>query len=69
MGAFFARNIDRGGRHVRAWMGLVLLIVGGFAWPMRPWVSYALLAGGLFCFYQAGRGWCLARACGIPTRI
>jgi hypothetical protein len=27
-----------------------------------------LAAGGVFCLFEALRGWCVARACGLKTR-
>jgi hypothetical protein len=27
-----------------------------------------LAAGGVFCLFEALRGWCAARACGLKTR-
>lgn len=33
------------------------------------WLMLLLAAAGGFCCWEALRGWCLARACGIKTRI
>ena len=66
---FFARNIDRRGRIVRALWGLCLLVAGLLVWPRSPWICAALVVGGGFAVYEAVRGWCLVRACGIKTKL
>lgn len=70
MSKFFAPNIGRAGRIARAVYGLVL-VVGGVAaciwWNL--WAGLALAGGGAFALYEAFRGWCLMRACGIKTRL
>jgi hypothetical protein len=33
------------------------------------WLGLVFVAAGLFAIYEALRGWCLARACGIKTKI
>lgn len=70
-------NIDNAGRIVRAFSGLLFLIVTAvlwfIGWPASPTVrgvAIALLAAlGAFQLYEAKKGWCIARACGIKTRI
>ena len=69
-------NIDQPGRRVRATAGIVCLIAGaGVLVVMQPgprWVMAAgglLIAAGLFMLFEAARGWCLLRACGIRTRV
>jgi hypothetical protein len=66
---FFAPNIDRKGRLVRAVYGGVMIALGWFlnhAGHPR-FAAAAILAGGL-AWIEAARGWCVARACGIRTR-
>ena len=69
MGKFFARNIDRRGRLVRAVWGASLIIAGLLLWGRSRWICLALIACGVFALYEAARGWCLMRACGIKTRL
>jgi len=69
MKQFFARNIDGKGRWVRGMMGLALLIGAAFSFGHSVWLGMLLVAAGLFALFEAGRGWCLARACGIKTRL
>ena len=69
MGNFFARNIDRRGRIVRAVWGLALIVAGVLVWPRSAWICVALAAAGAFALYEAVRGWCVMRACGIKTKL
>jgi hypothetical protein len=69
MGNFFARNIDRTGRIVRAAGGVVLIIAGVLLSGRSGWVCFLLVAFGVFALYEGVRGWCLMRACGIKTKL
>jgi len=69
MRKFFAPNIDRPGRIVRAAWGVAMLIGAVFASRYAWWASAILLAFAALAFYEATRGWCLVRACGIKTKI
>ena len=66
---FFARNIDGRGRIVRAVWGLGLLAAGFLVWTRSRWICGALVVAGGFAVYEAVRGWCLMRACGIKTKL
>ena len=65
----FLPNIDRNGRIVRAVLGTLLVVGGVAALFWRPWPGLALLAFGGFVLFEASRGWCVVRACGIKTKI
>lgn len=72
MKRFFAPNLDRRGRWVRAVWGLVVLgagvaLLGREGW--RFWAGLGLIGLGLFGLVEAWRGWCLMRACGLKTRF
>ena len=69
MGNFFARNIDRTGRIARAVWGVALIIAGVLLSGRSGWVCFLLVAFGVFALYEAARGWCLMRACGIKTKL
>jgi hypothetical protein len=69
MRTFFAKNIDRRGRIVRAVWGLGLMVAGLLLWGRSRWICLALMGLGVFALYEAGRGWCLMRDCGIKTRL
>ena len=65
----FARNIGKNGRLLRG-LGAVALISGGFvALKVSLILSLVLLAGGAFVLFEALRGWCALRACGIKTKF
>lgn len=62
------RNIENFGRAIRGLSG-VLFILGGFlAWHSRG-IAIVLFLAGLFCIFEALRGWCALRACGIKTKF
>ncbi len=71
----FHPNIQRSGRIARAVSGLVFLAAGiasaWFAWPEASALRYALwtilFGSGLFQLFEAKRGWCVMRACGVRT--
>jgi hypothetical protein len=66
---WLAPNIGRTGRIVRGLLGLALIISGLLASRHSLWLGILLIAFGLFGLFEALRGWCLARACGIKTRV
>ena len=69
MKPFFARNIGNTGRLVRGLGALAMLIGAGFGFFVSAWLGVGLAAGGVFVLFEALRGWCLARACGIKTKL
>jgi hypothetical protein len=69
MGKLFAPNITRGGRVVRAIWGIALIIIGGMLFSRTRLVSILLFVAGAFSLFEAVRGWCVMRACGIKTKI
>jgi len=69
MGNFFARNINRTGRIVRAVWGIALIVAGILLSGRSGWACIFLVAFGVFALYEAARGWCLMRACGIKTKL
>jgi hypothetical protein len=69
MGKFFSQNIDRRGRVVRAVWGAALIAVGLVILGHHPRICLGLVTFGVFALYEAARGWCLMRACGIKTKL
>ena len=69
MSQFFAPNISRWGRLVRAAYGVVLAGTGVVFLVRGHLTALVLVAAGLFALYEALRGWCILRACGIKTKI
>ena len=68
-------NIERMGRIARAISGLMTIATGVacwvFSWPGSVawrWVAIVVcMIAGLFQLFEAKRGWCIARACGMKT--
>ncbi len=69
MKPFFSRNIDNKGRLVRGLAALTLLVGAGFGFASSTWLGIALMASGVFVAFEALRGWCALRACGIKTKL
>ena len=69
MKPFFSRNIDNPGWLVRGLGALLLLVGAGFGFTVSVWLGLGLLAAGVFVGFEALRGWCVMRACGIKTRL
>jgi hypothetical protein len=69
MKARFSRNIDNKGRLIRGMGALLLLVGAGFGFTVSVWLGLALLASGVFVAFEALRGWCALRACGIKTKL
>jgi hypothetical protein len=65
----FAPNLGKKGRWLRG-LGAVALLAGGLAMlPVNVFVSLGFFAGGAFMLFEALRGWCALRACGIKTKF
>ena len=64
----FARNIETKGRILRAVAAVFLLAGAGIIYPSSFYLSLGLAAGGGFVLFEALRGWCALRACGIKTK-
>jgi Inner membrane protein YgaP-like, transmembrane domain len=69
MSRFFTPNITRLGRIVRAIWGIGCIVGGVLLRSQSKWLCIVLLAAGVFALYEAVRGWCLMRACGIKTKL
>jgi len=66
---FFRPNIGRQGRIARGVTGALCLVAGiVIAGDISLW-GIVLVVAGLFAIYEALSGWCLARACGVKTKI
>jgi len=65
---FFDRNIGKHGRLIRgvfaiALLGAALLIAG------PTWARIGLAVAAVFVLFEAVRGWCFLRACGVKTKF
>jgi len=69
MKSFFRPNIGRSGRLVRASLAAALLLGGIMAVQQIIWLGVVLFISSAFVLFEAARGWCLMRACGIKTKL
>jgi hypothetical protein len=60
-------NIERTGRLARGGLGIVFLLAAGTLLPYSAALAVIFLLVGLFTLFEALRGWCAVRACGIKT--
>lgn len=68
-GKFWNPNIDRFGRRARGIVGILLVLAGiGLGIWVRWWLGAIVFLSGAFALFEAARGWCFLRACGIKTR-
>ncbi len=70
MKSFWSPNLQPAGRRARAGIGALLLAGAAVAFFVSPWwVGTLLLVGAAFVLFEAARGWCLLRACGLKTKL
>jgi hypothetical protein len=69
VGNFFKPNIDSPGRLVRGGIAALLFIAGGVTYFYFWWLGLVFTGIGIFVLFEALRGWCFARACGIKTKL
>ena len=69
MKKFFLPNLDTRGRLVRGAGGLAFLAGGMALCGSNLPVSMILIISGGFMLFEAVRGWCVMRACGIKTKF
>lgn len=65
----FARNISNQGRLIRGLAAMATLVAAWFGFRVSLWLGIGLVALGCFTLFEALRGWCALRACGIKTRF
>jgi len=69
MGKLFAPNISGWGRLVRAIWGLACLGGALALFPRSQLACFILVLAGAVALFEAIRGWCVVRACGIKTKV
>ncbi|HVV70393.1 MAG TPA: YgaP-like transmembrane domain [Verrucomicrobiae bacterium] len=62
-------NITAWGRVVRALWGAALVAAALWLTAAPAWLRITLLVAAGFALFEALRGWCVMRACGIKTKI
>ena len=66
---FLNPNIGTRGRLIRGLGGMAFVVGAIFAYRISPWLAAAMGIAGLFTLFEAARGWCVLRACGVKTRV
>ena len=69
MRKFFSPNLDLRGRLVRGGGGALFVLSGIVVCGFDRWVAVGLILFGGFMLFEAVRGWCVMRACGIRTKL
>jgi hypothetical protein len=67
--SFLRPNLDARGRFLRGVGGLATGIGAAVAWPHSRAAGIGLAALSAFVAFEAARGWCVARACGVKTKF
>ena len=62
-------NIDNKGRLFRAAGAGVIGIAAVVLWWSSPAVAVGLALAAAFLAFEAARGWCALRACGVKTKF
>lgn len=65
----FASNIDNKGRLIRAAGAIVTGAAAILVWSEYPTARACLGLASVFLSFEAARGWCAARACGVKTKF
>lgn len=66
---FLRPNIDTKGRIIRGISALAMGLGAAVTWPHSHAAGIALAASSAFVAFEAVRGWCAARACGVKTKF
>ncbi|MBV8969333.1 MAG: DUF2892 domain-containing protein [Verrucomicrobia bacterium] len=69
MNKFFNPNLESKGRVVRGLTSIIFFTGALLVFPSCYPLAVLLLMGGLFVLFEAIRGWCVLRACGIRTKL
>ncbi len=67
--SFLRPNLDNKGRIIRGIGALVLGVAAVVTWPHSRTAGIALTGSAVFVAFEAARGWCIARACGVKTKF
>ena len=65
----FRPNLETSGRQLRAAASLALAATGALVLSGHTAVGIILFVGAAFLLFEALRGWCALRACGVRTRF
>lgn len=54
---------------MRGGIAVLLFVAGGMTFFYIWWLGLMFAGIGIFTLFEALRGWCLARACGVKTKL
>ena len=66
---YFASNIDNKGRLLRAGGAVVTGTAALLSWSRFSSAGACLALASAFLAFEATRGWCALRACGVKTKF
>lgn len=69
MKKFFRPNLETRGRLVRGIGGILFVAGGAVLGGVNVPGAVILIGFGAFMLFEALRGWCVMRACGIKTKL
>ncbi len=69
MKQLFRRNIGTTGRLARGICAAVFFVGAWLMVGRSAWLALGLTVCGTFALFEALRGWCALRACGIKTKL
>jgi hypothetical protein len=67
--SFLSPNIALKGRVLRGAAAFVMGLGAAFIWSHSRAAGVAIAAASAFVAFEAARGWCIARACGVKTKF
>ena len=67
--SLFRPNLNSKGRWIRAAGALGLAAAAVLTWPYSRIGGLTLGASAAFVAFEAARGWCALRACGVKTKF
>ena len=65
----FRPNLDNRGRQIRAGMAAIFVVGGALSLRNHGLHGILLFASAAFLLFEALRGWCALRACGVRTKF
>jgi len=67
--SFLRPNLDTKGRIIRAIAALLMAVAAVLTWSHSRTAGIVLAGSAVFVAFEAARGWCALRACGVKTKF
>jgi hypothetical protein len=65
----FTPNLKTRGRILRGGAAAVMVAAAAISWPKSAVLATGFALAAAFLAFEAARGWCALRACGVKTRF